>query len=224
MMNEIVAFQLIIVRHGESYGNIGADCNFPKDDPGLTPIGFLQAKLTGDRLAMGKIDAFFSSPLTRALQTAQMIVDQRTDSLKIHCLADLMETDTTPGFTGCDKEKIDKSFPDVLLESLPTKTGGGLSLQQEDNTDKFNRAVRVIDYLKNTYSNGETVVLVTHATFTKFLLRAALGLSADEIFRFSEDNCSLTKVKFYKNHLNKLSYSNDISHLYSFYPQKTFTI
>ena len=59
---------LYIARHGESLGNTGED-NGP--DPKLSEKGRIQASLLGERMQKIKLDAVFSSPLIRAVETAE---------------------------------------------------------------------------------------------------------------------------------------------------------
>jgi serine/threonine-protein phosphatase PGAM5 len=61
---------IILVRHG-AYQSDPAD---PSPGPGLLPVGVAQAKLAASRLAaMPKFDAMYSSPMTRAQETARVI-------------------------------------------------------------------------------------------------------------------------------------------------------
>ena len=59
---------LYIARHGESLGNTGEDTGH---DPKLSVKGMRQAELLGERMKNLRLDAVFSSPLTRAVQTAE---------------------------------------------------------------------------------------------------------------------------------------------------------
>ncbi len=58
---------LYIARHGESLGNTGQDNG---NDPVLSAKGLEQARLLSERMRKIKLDAVFSSPLVRAVQTA----------------------------------------------------------------------------------------------------------------------------------------------------------
>lgn len=69
-VNPPMARTIFLVRHG-AYQSDPAD---PSPGPGLLPVGVAQAKLAASRLAaMGKFDAVFSSPMTRAHETARVI-------------------------------------------------------------------------------------------------------------------------------------------------------
>lgn len=64
---------LLLVRHGESEGNVEGLIQGQLDKP-LTDLGRVQAKAVADRFnADGGADRIVSSPLARALQTAEAI-------------------------------------------------------------------------------------------------------------------------------------------------------
>lgn len=73
MRNDDVYLQLYIIRHAESMGNIETDEHFDQTNPPLTPLGKEQAKAVGERFAGFKPDALISSPLERAVETANQI-------------------------------------------------------------------------------------------------------------------------------------------------------
>ena len=62
---------LYIARHGESLGNTGEDTG---PDPKLSQKGKKQASLLGERMKNVKLDAVFSSPLIRAVETAEATI------------------------------------------------------------------------------------------------------------------------------------------------------
>ena len=71
--------EIIFVRHGESTQNLAYKTNTEYDvnNVTLTKLGEEQAQKTGEYLKIyGKYDAIYSSPLTRALQTANIIKDE----------------------------------------------------------------------------------------------------------------------------------------------------
>ncbi|MEZ4677847.1 MAG: histidine phosphatase family protein [Caldilineaceae bacterium] len=72
IFEEITMF-IFIVRHGECYGNIDANLG---PDTALTPLGEAQVDRVGERLAELNVTHVVSSPLLRALGTAQRIADK----------------------------------------------------------------------------------------------------------------------------------------------------
>ena len=71
---------LYIARHGESRGNTGEDTG---PDPVLSEKGHLQAELLGKRMKDKKVDRIFSSPLKRAVQTAEHTAEFKNMSVEI---------------------------------------------------------------------------------------------------------------------------------------------
>lgn len=71
---------LYIARHGESHGNTGSDTG---KNPTLTEKGITQAKLLGERMKNIKLDCILSSPLARAVQTAEETAKLQNKSIKI---------------------------------------------------------------------------------------------------------------------------------------------
>jgi probable phosphoglycerate mutase len=69
--------RLILVRHGQTRSNVHGllDTGFP--GPGLTPLGREQATAVVDVLADERIDRIVASPLTRTVETATPLAEER---------------------------------------------------------------------------------------------------------------------------------------------------
>jgi broad specificity phosphatase PhoE len=65
---------IILVRHGESYGNVNGDVT--GSDPELTDLGKQQAYILTDLLQHYPVEAIYASDLHRARQTAEIIADR----------------------------------------------------------------------------------------------------------------------------------------------------
>jgi broad specificity phosphatase PhoE len=77
------------VRHGENWANLTKEFSCRKIDYSLTPRGQLQARQTGAYLAGQGIQAVYSSPLKRAIQTAEHIAGPL--GLQVQIVEDLRE-------------------------------------------------------------------------------------------------------------------------------------
>ena len=65
---------LILIRHGETDWNVDGRYQGQADPP-LNDKGLAQAQLLAQELRGVKIDVLYTSPLSRALQTAQILAD-----------------------------------------------------------------------------------------------------------------------------------------------------
>jgi len=83
-----------LVRHGESLGNV-EPARFRRGDPPLTPRGCEQAARVAEELRHSGICAVFSSPLRRAVETAEVIAASAG-----------LETQGTSGFHEVDMGRL----------------------------------------------------------------------------------------------------------------------
>ena len=79
---------LYIARHGESLGNTGEDTG---NNPALSEKGIIQAELLGKRMKNIQLNCILSSPLTRAVQTAEKTAEFQNKQVKI--MPDAFEVD-----------------------------------------------------------------------------------------------------------------------------------
>ncbi len=196
---------LYIIRHGETYGNINGD-GFAETD--LTPKGRQQIAYLGKRFKDEKIDKIYSSPLIRAVKTANAI---RSFHLSTPIAIDnlLLEMGTAPDYIGLSSEELLKLCPDA-------KIGNRKPLGEENSEITLARAKAVIEKIKAENDFDSTVVIVAHGTFNSYLVLAALDFPYKENFNFSHLNTGVTQVAYIKEDgvvKTKLKYLNDTSHL-----------
>lgn len=80
---------IYFVRHGESVSNVNHIFNNSLEEDPLTEKGILQAKATAKWLADKPIDALYSSPIPRALETAGLLAEKIKKPIRV--LPQLME-------------------------------------------------------------------------------------------------------------------------------------
>ena len=98
---------IYIIRHGETYGNLNGD-GFAETD--LTPNGMRQIAFLGKRFCKDNIDRIYSSPLKRALKTANAIKSFHPETpFTIDSL--LLEKGTAPDYMGLPDDEIKKLCP-----------------------------------------------------------------------------------------------------------------
>ena len=103
---------LYIARHGESLGNTGED-NGP--DPVLSEKGHSQAQLLALRMKDKRLDAVYSSPLKRAVQTAEHTAAIK--NLNVEILPDCYEVEE--GETSESAYIRAENIIECLKENLP---------------------------------------------------------------------------------------------------------
>lgn len=222
----IKELELYIIRHGQSMGNAGyggrTDLTLREmHDPVLTEKGTLQAQKAGSCLRETAFDAVISSAMLRAVQTATEILkfQQSTDVLNILPLA--CEMMVKSDYTGASIEEIKAINPNAVLADgvAPDSPMIYSSAVENDEAYAYERAEKVIDYLRSHYRSGEKVALVSHAAFMTYIVFTLMGFSEKApAFDISFSNTGITKVIFYKPGTNIYGDTvfetvNDIAHL-----------
>ena len=196
--------KLIIFRHGQTLWNLERRPQ-GKRDIRLTQLGLAQASKLAERLQSEKIDVFYSSPLSRSLETTKIVAKAHDKDVVI--LDDLIEMDFGM-FEGKPKAERVALFPefDVANDEHREKMG----------MDRFDEAIvllkkRVIPSLLENHAN-QTIVLGTHDQKMRALL-VALGMPnavKGELLK----NCALSIVDVIDGRLDIICH-NDNSHIKS---------
>lgn len=196
---------IYIIRHGETYGNLNGD-GFTETD--LSPLGRKQIAFLGKRFIDTHIDKFYSSPLIRAVKTANAIRSFHLNT-PIEITSLLLEKGTDSDYCGLPDEELHSLCPDAsITEKRPLGT--------EDDEKAYARAKQVIEKIKAENGFEDTVVIVAHGTFNSFLVLAALDFPLKENFNFSHLNTGVTLVQYLEEDgvtKTKLKFLNDTSHL-----------
>ncbi len=196
---------IYIIRHGETYGNINGD-GFSETD--LTPNGMKQIAFLGKRFKDEKIDKIYTSPLKRAIKTANAVKSFH-ESTPLVVDFSLLEKGTDPDYSGLPDEEILKLTPYA-------KIGERKCLGEEDDEKAYKRASDFIARIKEENDFDSTVMVIAHGTFNSYLVLAALGFPLKENFNFSHLNTGVTLVNYLEENgvlKTKLKFLNDTSHL-----------
>ncbi|MGW1005575.1 histidine phosphatase family protein [Streptomyces sp. NPDC002520] len=160
---------LLLVRHGETEWSLSGQHTSYTDLP-LTTRGEEQAKSLAPLLSGRTFAQALTSPLDRAIRTAQLagLTGTVTDP-------DLHEWDYG-GYEGVTTAEIHRTRPDWNLwtDGVPPGPGGRLGEAPEQVGE---RADRVLDRLEKVLAaDGGDVVLVAHGHFLRVLTARRLGL------------------------------------------------
>ncbi|MBY8847981.1 bifunctional RNase H/acid phosphatase [Saccharothrix longispora] len=199
--------RLYLLRHGQTA--LSVDRRYSgRGNPPLTEVGRGQAEAAARRLAkVGGVDVVVSSPLGRAAETARAVASGTGVEPTTH--DGLIETDfgAWEGLTFTEAAERDPGLHRRWLADPSVPAPGGESF------DQVHRRVRraLTDVI--AAHGGANVVLVSHVTPIKSLLRMGLDVGPSLLFRLHLDLASLSVVEFYPDGHASVRLVNDTSHL-----------
>lgn len=198
-----------LLRHGETihtahkrFSGTGGD------DPPLNDNGVEQSHRAGRHLAtIGGIDLVVSSPMARTRQTADIVAE--------HLAADVVVDDDIrecnfgdwDGRTFSEVQRDDQEALDVWLASTSVAPPGGESFDEVEA-----RVCSARDRLLAEYG-GSNLLLVTHVTPLKTLLRLALDAPAHAYYRIEIKPASLSTVAWFGDGNASVRSVNEQPHL-----------
>lgn len=197
----------VLLRHGETAHT--RDKRFSGsggDDPSLSEAGHAQVEAVASALAAARgIDAVVSSPLVRTQQTAAAAaaalgLDVEVDDGIAECAFGEWE--------GLTFAEVESTWPDALaawLGSTSVAPPGGESFDEVTR-----RVQRSRDRIREAHP-GRTVLVVSHVTPIKTLVRLALGAPGSALYRMELAPASLTTVAWYPDGNASLRSFNQLS-------------
>ena len=199
--------RLLLLRHGQTELSVQRRYS-GRGNPELTEVGRSQAADAARYLAQkGGIAAVISSPLHRAHATATAAAD----ALGLSVVIDENLTETDFGeWEGLTFPEAAKSHPDVhgrWLRDTSLAAPGGESFDEGGQ-----RVRRARDRIVAEYP-GATVLVVSHVTPIKTLLRLALDAGPSILYRMHLDLASLSIAEFYPDNGASVRLVNDTSYL-----------
>jgi broad specificity phosphatase PhoE len=199
--------EVIIARHGQTEWNVG-EVFRGRIDIALDETGLKQAELLAEYLSSRGIEAIYSSPLKRAVQTAEAIA--RHHNLKVEVAPGLIDFNfgKWQGLPHQEvKEKYRELYAEWNLSPHRVRMPDGESL-----SDVRERAIGVVDRVVSKHKG--TVVLVAHRVVNKVLICALLGLDNSHFWNIKQDTCGMTTFT-YENGQFILTEHNNTSYLRS---------
>lgn len=150
---------LYFVRHGESECNILKEFSNRGLKHGLTEKGRGQAESLAEKLKDIKFDAIYTSPLLRAIETAE-ILSRRLNGEYI-TVKELIEFDTGVLEGKSDEESWNRYWN--LLNQWFIKRNWDMRIEEgESFNDIKNRLIPFIQNLKNIHPDESNILLIGH--------------------------------------------------------------
>jgi broad specificity phosphatase PhoE len=197
--------KLILARHGETAWNVEKIYR-GRTEVSLDEVGIKQAELLGKYLSNWKLEAIYSSPLKRALDTANIVA--RYQNIGVHIAEGLIDFDYGE-WQSLSEQEVKRLYPTLLNEwhNNPHKVRmpGGESLE-----DVRKRAIEVVNDVISKYQGS--VVLVSHRVVNKVLICSLLGLDNSHFWNINQDVGGITIFNYVDGRF-VLTRHNDTSHL-----------
>ena len=163
--------KLILIRHGESEANHDGKLAFEENK--LTPEGIRQAKEAGRELKEKyKIDMVFCSPLKRAVETLENILDEYPIEGPIFMSKLIVERDLGE-YKGIEMQLIDLEELDED-NKINKEMGVESWIELKKRTDLFLEDLKLED-------KKSTILVVSHHGAIKMMINKLTGKSIDKI-------------------------------------------
>jgi len=201
---------IYIVRHGETQWNKEEVFRGRKDIP-LNETGQKQAEMVGLYFRDKGIKRIVSSPLARAVQTAEAI--SKTTGMAVVSTEEF--TDINFGaWEGLSLREVERRYPadlavwKTLPENLKIKNGETLEMVRK----------RISIGLADVVPTKEgAVVVVTHRVICKMIVLHLLKIGNEHFWDMKYDPASITLVELNNNQFT-LAFSNETCHLRKGFP------
>lgn len=182
---------MYLIRHAATPANLQKPAKLQgrRSDPALAPVGLIQAEATRDLMASKRLDAIYTSPLRRAMQTATIIAEPHR-----------LTPTTVEQITECDVGLWEGKSWEEIREENPTEydlyyANPALNgyLGGENFAQVHERATAAIEELFRKH-DGQTFAVVSHHIVNRTYLAGALGLGPAKGRSVSLDNCGISVV------------------------------
>ncbi len=197
---------LVLVRHGETAWNRDEVFRGRADVP-LNENGRAQAQAVAHALEHEPVGAVYSSPLSRAFETAKYIAD--VHSLPVITHEGLVDFDCGE-WQGKTLSQVRQGYADLFQQWTDAphtvELPGGETLDQVRQ-----RAVQAVLEIFRA-NDSATIAAVTHRVVSKVLLCALLGLDNSHFWNIFQSNACTNRIVFGR-HGPEIHSLNDVSHL-----------
>jgi len=197
---------IYLVRNGQTAWNREEIFRGRTDVP-LDETGLKQAEFAGQYFREMEIDGIYSSPLSRAWETAQKIA--QFHRIKVEPLPGIIDMSfgNWEGHAHQEIQQIDKeTYRRWREEPHLARLPGGESLD-----DIRTRAMAALEEVIRKHL-GKTLIFVSHRVVCKVLICAILGLDNSHFWQITQDTTAINLIR-YKDGKYILSLMNETCHL-----------
>lgn len=199
---------LYLIRHGRTAWNREEVFRGRTDVP-LDEVGRKEAYLLARRLKDEGLSALYSSPLSRAKETAEIIAAEL--GLRVQLAPQLIDL----GFglwEGLSVQEVKARFG--RLYSLWLEEPHRLRFPEGEDLEAVRRrVVEFVEALKEQHP-GERVAVVSHRVVLKVLICSLLGLGLEAFWRVAQGTAALNQFRW-RDGLWEVRLLNDTCHLHA---------
>jgi len=201
-----MATTILLIRHGETAWNRGKIFRGVYDIQ-LNENGYTQARQLAKALASRRIDNAYSSPLSRAKRTAQIVLESHEIEATVH---EGLKDFNYGQWTGLKDEVVARRWPEEhncwIATPHAIRPPGGETLREV-----FDRAFDIVEEIAQKH-NGQTVAIFAHRVVNKLLILGMLTLELERFPFIRQDNCCLNEFEWTEKGYVVINL-NDTSHL-----------
>ena len=198
--------RVILVRHGQTDWN-RENIFRGRIDVELNPEGIVQSQKIGEKLSKITVDGIYSSPLSRAMETAKIIASFHNQPVEV--LDDLTDIDFGK-WQGLSQQQAKEQYPQIYT-TWQTRPENVKIPGAETLDDVRIRVINVLNGIFSDQSDG-TVIVISHGLINKVLLCAVLGLGNSHFWKIKQDNSAVNIFK-YTERKSKVFLMNDTTHI-----------
>ncbi len=185
--------RLLLIRHAESQGNREFRLQGRTDFP-LTRRGEAQAAALAERLASAGLAAVYSSPILRAVRTAEAVAAS-AGLVEVTVEPGVQEYDFGEALSGLTWAEIQQKRPQLVAALLSDDTQFPRYPGEEGRPAFRQRVCAAIDAIADRRRADEAVAIVTHAGPIVVYVMESLGRNYGRPIPFSIDNASITTLE-----------------------------
>ena len=197
---------IYITRHGETEWNVAGRIQ-GHTDVSLSERGREQAQMLARRLATVQIDAAYSSDLSRAAETARVVLGER--DVPTTFTQELREYNKGV-FEGLTEDEYREKYPELyepsLANDLDFAPPGGETIRETSA-----RLAGIVQQVRDAHMD-QSALIVGHGGSLRAGIVSLLGLPLEANWKFAMSNCSLTVIYTYDDNAVMHLY-NDTSHI-----------
>jgi probable phosphoglycerate mutase len=195
--------EIFMVRHGQTDSNVSGLFHGATDVP-LNAIGLRQAELVALRVSqLSQLQSLHTSPLSRALTTAQAIARTTRLTPRLHPGLAEMHFGAAEGLA---LQAMAERWPDVAARFLDLADHDARFPGGESRLEFHSRVRDTLDTIVAEHT-GERLVIVAHGGVIGSIVAQLLGENPNDWRRISVHNCSVTHLE--------LTTSGPVAHLFN---------